>query len=100
MADAWLNVDTYGLPSVAEQMRALNGVTAADVQKAAARLLRDSAYASVVVGNSDIVKAQMERYGKVEIMGEIKAVPEPKLETNTKKPDLTKPQIKSPAKPE
>jgi zinc protease len=102
MADAWLDGDTYGLPSVAERMRALSGVTPADVQRVATRLLHDGALASVVLGNADVVKAQIERYGKVEIMGEIAPQNEPRLESNsTPKSDAkSKPQIKSPAKPE
>ena len=98
MARAWLDVDTYSLPSVAEQMRALSAVAPADVQRVAARLLRDGAFASVAVGNAEVVKVQIERYAKVEIMGEIAPVNEP---SSGAKPDPNaKPQIKSPAKPE
>ena len=101
VADAWLDGDTYGLPSVAERMRALSGVTAVDVQRVATRLIHDGAYASVVLGNAEVVKAQIERYGKVEIMGEIAPKSEtgtrpksaPKLESNVK------PQVRPPAKP-
>jgi len=100
VADAWLDGDTYGLPSVAERMRALSSVTAADIQRVATRLTHDGAFASVVLGNSEVVKAQIERYGKVEIMREIapkdaagtEPKPAPKLESNVK------PQAK-PAKP-
>jgi zinc protease len=98
MARAWLDVDTYGLSSVAEQMRALNAVSPNDVQRAAARLLRDGTIASVVVGNADVVKVQIERYTKFEIMGEIVPVKESRSDP---KPDPNvKPQIKSPTKPE
>jgi predicted Zn-dependent peptidase len=101
VADAWLDGDTYGLPSVAERMRVLSGVTAVDVQRVATRLIHDGALASVVLGNSEVVKAQIERYGKVEIMGEIAPKSEagtepksaPKLESNVK------PQVRPPAKP-
>ena len=97
VADAWLDGDTYGLPSVAERMRALSSVTASDLQRAAARLLHDSAFASVVLGNSEVLKAQIERYGKVEVMGEIapkvEPKPAPKTESNAKPPNP------SPAKP-
>jgi hypothetical protein len=108
VADAWLDVDTYALPSVAEQLRALNAVSAGDVQRVATRLLHDGAIASVVVGNSDVLKTQIERYGKVEIMGEIdnrtspRAAPgnESKPETKSNQYPNAKPQAKSPAKPE
>jgi hypothetical protein len=98
MARAWLDVDTYGLSSVAEQRRALSAVSPTDVQRAATRLLRDGAFASVVVGNSEVVKVQIERYGKVEIMGEI--VPASESRSDAKPDPNAKPQIKSPAKPE
>ncbi len=101
VADAWLDGDTYGLPSVAEQMRALSRVTVADIQRVATRLIHDGAFASVVLGNSEVVKAQIERYGKVEIMGEIT----PKSESGTepksapKSESNVKPQVRPPAKP-
>jgi zinc protease len=108
VADAWLDVDTYGLPSVAEQLRALNAVSPGDVQRVATRLLHDGAFASVVVGNSDAVKTQIERYGKVEIMGEIDPKTKPKAEPRNELKPETKPdqypnaipQIRFPAKPE
>jgi zinc protease len=103
-AKAWLDADTYQLPSPAEQMRALNAMSTGDVQRVATRLLHDSALASVVVGNSDVVKTQIERYGKVEILGEIDPTtkPESKNETKplTKSDSNAKPQTKIPAKPE
>jgi predicted Zn-dependent peptidase len=108
VADAWLDADTYGLPSVAEQLRALNGISPGDVQRVAARLLHEGAFASVVVGNSDVVKTQLERYGKVEIMGEIDPRTKPLAEpSNDSKPDTksgqhlnAKPPTRIPAKPE
>ena len=97
IADAWLDGDTYGLPSVAERMRTLSGISPADVQRVATRLVHDGAFASVVLGDSGVVKAQIERYGKVEVMGEIA----PKTETKSDpKPDPNaKPLVRSPAKP-
>jgi zinc protease len=98
MARAWLDVDTYGLSSVAEQMRALIAVSPSDVQRVAARLLRDGAFASVVVGNAEVVKAQLQPATKFEIMGEIAPVNESKSDAKTL-PNV-KPQTKSPTKPE
>jgi zinc protease len=108
IANVWLDVDTYGLPSVAEQLRGLSAASAGDVQRVAARLFHDGAFASVVVGKSDVVKTQIERYGKVEIMGEIepgnKSKPEPNSQskpmTKSDQSPSTKPQTKFPAKPE
>jgi hypothetical protein len=106
VADAWLDVDTYGLPSVAEQLRALNAVSPGDIQRVATRLVHDGTFASLVVGNSDVLKAQIERYGKVEIMGEIDPRTKPDARPgNQSKPDTkseqdlkAKPQTKIPAK--
>jgi zinc protease len=95
LAGAWLDIDTYGLPSVAERIRALSVVSPNDLHRVAMRLFRDGVYASVVVGNSELVKTQIERYGKVEIMGALDA----KSETRTQ-PNTTKPQTNSSSKPE
>lgn len=102
IAGAWLDGDTYGLPSVAERMRALSAITNGDIQRAANRLVRDSAFASVVVGNAEVLKAQIERYGKVESMGEIVPKVEPPVESRSdlKTNNNVKPQIKTPPKPE
>ncbi len=81
IADAWLDGDTYGLPSIAERLRTLNALTPADLQRAANRLFNDGGFASVVLGNSAVVKAQLEVYGKVEVLGEIAPVAEPKNES-------------------
>lgn len=95
IADAWLDVDTYALPPVAEQMRSLSVVSQSDLQRAATRLFREVALASVVVGNAELVKTQIERHVKVEIMGEINRKPDVKSDQNA-----AKPQTKSATKPE
>ena len=97
VADAWLDGDTYALPSVAERMRGLNTLSANDLQRVAIRLLGERAFASVVLGNSEVLKAQVERYGKVEVLGEIT----PKVD-GTRPPKSVpnaKPPIMSPVKP-
>jgi predicted Zn-dependent peptidase len=95
-ANAWLDGETYKLPTVAERLRTLSGVTQADVQRAATRLLKDGAFASVVLGSSEVLKAQGDRLGKIEVMGELppekeKTAPKPSAmdklpEQNPKKP--------------
>jgi predicted Zn-dependent peptidase len=94
IATAWLDSDTYGLASIAEQARAWSAMTPGDLQRVASRLVKDSAFGSVVVGNSEVLKAQLERSGKVEVMGEIAPNSESKSDSKTKH------QIKSPAKPD
>jgi predicted Zn-dependent peptidase len=95
MANIWLDGDTYGLPSMGEQMRSVSAASPGDLQRVATRLFRDDTFASVVVGNSDLVKPEIERYGKVEILGDIT----PKAEV---KPDQKAPksQTRSPSKPD
>jgi len=101
IATAWLDGDTFGLPSVAERMRAFTSISSADIQRVAARLTHDGAYASVALGNAEVLKAQIERYGKVEVMGEIapktEANVEPKSELKT---HGNKTQLKTPIKPD
>jgi zinc protease len=100
-ADAWLDGDTYGLPSIAERSRSLTAVTTTDLQRVANRLIRDQTFASVVIGNSEVVKAQIERYGKVEIVGEI--APKDAASTDSlsipKAGSKIKPPATTPAKP-
>ena len=86
LAEAWLDIDTYGLPSLAEQARTMSGISPADLQRAAQRLFRDGAFASVAVGNSELVKTQIERYGKVELMGELEPKPNPSGPNTQTKP--------------
>ena len=93
LADGWLDMDTYGVDSSAEQIRRVNSITSADVQRISVRLFSDGAYASVVVGNSELVKTQLEQLGKIEVMGAI----EPKTEKSSA-PD--KPKTAVPLKPE
>ena len=92
LADAWLDMDTYGVESTPEKIRRLNAVTPADLQRTAGRLFND-AVASVVVGNSELVKPQLETLGKVEVMGTV----EPKVERNA---DQVKPKPSAATKPE
>jgi zinc protease len=103
-AKAWLDADTYQLPSPAEQMRAFSAISTADVQRVAARLLHDSAFSSVAVGNSDVLKTQIERYGKVEVLGEVDPATKPgsknEAKPQTKSYTNEKPQTKIPTKPE
>jgi zinc protease len=71
VANSWLDTHTYGLPSGTEQIRLLTAASSGDLQRAAAGLFEDKTFASIVLGNSELVKTQIERYGTVELMGEI-----------------------------
>jgi zinc protease len=85
MAETWLDVDTYGITSAVDQTGALKALTAADVQRTANRLFSTGGFASVVVGNSELVKSQIEQHSKVEIMGAIDPKPNPQPESNPNK---------------
>jgi predicted Zn-dependent peptidase len=71
LANSWLDIDTYGVASSADEIRAINALTPNDLQRVANRLFRDTAIASIAVGNSDLVKTSVERFGKVELIGEV-----------------------------
>ena len=72
MADQWLDIDTYSLPTVTEQVRARNAIAPVDLQRVAARLFREPAMASVVLGNAEELKAQLGPPSKIEMLGEVK----------------------------
>lgn len=99
IAEAWLEIEGYKLPLVDEQMRALNALSSEDLRRVAGRLVDEKGIASVVVGNSEVVKTQLEPIGKVEVMGEMQPKPEASPEAKST-PNVAKPQIKSPSKPD
>jgi hypothetical protein len=80
-------------------VRAVGAISADDLRRAAARFVDERAFATVVVGNSEIVKPQVEQLGKVEIMGAVDPQPETKSETKSN-PGAAKPQPKPPSEPE
>jgi zinc protease len=98
IAQALLDIDTYGIQPAAEQIRALDMISPADLQRVTTRLFHNDNLASVVVGNSELVKPQIERYLKVELMGELKpkTASGPEVKTNSK----TKPETKPAGKPD
>ena len=101
MADAWLDADTYSLPSEAERIRAISDVTPADIQRVAARITHEGP-AIVVLGNAEVLKAQIQPLGSIEVMGEVAPPPEQKAEPKTelKNKSNAKPETKTPDKPE
>lgn len=84
LANLWLDIETYKLGSVEEQLRSLNQVTPADVQRVAAKLFRNAPIAAVAVGSAAQLSADLQRTGKIEILG---ATPPPpsatEMKTNT-----------------
>lgn len=86
LADLWLDRETFKLQTIDEQLRAMNRVSPADIQRLAAKLFRDAPVASIAVGSATQLSADLERTGKVEIFGAT-APPQPKEQIpQTKKP--------------
>lgn len=92
VARAWLDIDTFGLPLIADQMLSLNSISAGDLQRVAGRLFRDAPIASVVIGNSKQLQATLESDIKVELMGELES---PRPDKSKSKPATTIP-VKKP----
>jgi predicted Zn-dependent peptidase len=67
-ADEWLNVQTYQT-SIADEIRAIDALTPADVQRVAVRLFRDVRVAAVAVGDVAQLQASMGRAGEFEVLG-------------------------------
>jgi len=59
IADAWLDNESYKLTSFSDQVNAVRNVTPADVQRVSIRLFKSANVASVVVGNSEQLKASL-----------------------------------------
>ena len=85
-ADSWLDGDTYGVSPVPQQLSAIRAATPADLQRVASRLFGDLKIASIVVGNADLIKASVERYAKIELLGEVESK-KPASPSQPAKPD-------------
>lgn len=70
LADLWLDADTFQLVSFDEQTRQLRNVAPEDIKRLATKLFNDAPVVSVAVGAATMLKADLEREGKVEIFGE------------------------------
>jgi predicted Zn-dependent peptidase len=77
VAEAWLDLDTYKVESIARQTELLQNATPADIQRTASKLFVQNVIASVTVGNVDVLRASLEKDGQIEVLGEVK--PEAKL---------------------
>ncbi|HZE62475.1 MAG TPA: hypothetical protein VE056_01280, partial [Pyrinomonadaceae bacterium] len=92
-ADAWLDVDTYAVKSGDDRLRDLAKISSSDLKRAANRLFWDVPVASAVIGNSEVLKPQLERYGKIELFGELPAGPNVTSDSKSSQPQ-TKPTPK------
>jgi predicted Zn-dependent peptidase len=76
VAEAWLDAESYRLDTGADPARAFAKLTPADLQRVAARLFRGVSFASIALGSAAQLKSDLERAGKVEVIGqEVQAVP-------------------------
>jgi zinc protease len=87
LPDVWLDIETFRLPPVTEQLQGLRSITAADAQRVATRLFKDAPIASIVLGEAQQLKAELEGHFPTEMMGEIA------------KPAPSQQEIKPPTKP-
>lgn len=70
VTNAWLDVDTYKLEPVTDQLTVWQKASAADLQRAATRLFSNPV-ASVAIGNSDALKALLAPE-QIELLGDLK----------------------------
>jgi zinc protease len=74
--DPWLDMDTYRMNAVQDQIALLRAVTASDLQRVANRLFKSAAIATVVAGETLQLKPALEGRLQYEVLGEI-ATPAP-----------------------
>ena len=82
LPDPWLDADTYRTNAVQDQATLLRSVSAADVQRVANRLFKDTTVASVVAGEAAQLKTSLQGRVQFEVLGEITTpAPSPKPPT-------------------
>lgn len=91
LAEAWLDLDTYKLSSIPDQIMTLQNLSPSDLQRTARQLFETAMMASVAVGNAELVKTLLERETQVELLGASKP--------DTKQPE-TAPATKPSSRPD
>jgi predicted Zn-dependent peptidase len=86
LAEAWLDLDTYKLSSIPDQIMTLQNLSPSDLQRTARQLFETGMMASVAVGNAELVKNLLERETQVELLG-------------ASKPDIKQPETAPATKP-
>lgn len=71
LANSWLDIHTYGLPAISEQRRLSDALTAADLQRVAVRLFRNTPSASVAVGNSEQLKTLLAPTNQIVLLEDL-----------------------------
>jgi predicted Zn-dependent peptidase len=68
LADEWLDATTYNT-TLADEERALNAMTTADVRRVAARIFAEAKFASVVAGDAMLLRNELARLsGGIEVL--------------------------------
>jgi|SRR5687767_2698906 len=73
--DPWLDVETYHLSALQDQIALLRSVTAQDVQRIASRLFKEPRLASVIAGDTLPLKAALQGRFQYEVLGEMATPP-------------------------
>ena len=82
--DPWLDADTYRFKEIQDQASLLRAVSAADIQRVAARLFTNAAIASIVTGEAAQLKATLQGRVQYEVLGEVPPpAPSPKPPAKT-----------------
>jgi predicted Zn-dependent peptidase len=80
LANLWLDIETFKLASVDNQLRSLSQTTPADSQRLAAKLFLNTPVATIAVGSAAQLSADLQRAGKIEIFG---TTPQPETKPQT-----------------
>jgi len=71
MSDLWLDIDTFRLPGIQEQLQSWRSVSATDLQAIANQLFNEAPIASIVLGDAQQLKTELAGRLDTELMGEI-----------------------------
>ncbi|HEX5964435.1 MAG TPA: pitrilysin family protein [Pyrinomonadaceae bacterium] len=74
--DSWLDLDTYHLSGLQDQIALMHAVSAEDVQRIANRFFKEPRIATVIAGDTLPLKASLEGRFQYEVLGEM-ATPTP-----------------------
>ncbi len=92
MIDVWLDADTFHLPALAEQLQSWRDVSVNDLQRVASHLFQEAPIASIVLGDAQQLKTELEGHVQTELMVEIAKPTTNQLEVKPAKPNIaTKP---------
>jgi len=71
MVDAWLDLDTFRVAPIPEQIQKVRNASPADLKRVASRLFQGAPVASIVLGNAEELKSVLEGQIQSEVMGQV-----------------------------